>query len=155
MQRRLLNRFVLGPWPGRHSGLGLDSYVTATSPIRKYFDLVTQRQIRAALGLEDGYDEAALSRTIAQLTQPMSRVGMVQRSRVRYWLLRHLEGRVGEKLEAVVLNRRRNGYQVLLPEFMLECDMPATSGIKLKPESLVQVTLQRVNARRDVLAVFM
>ncbi|MBI9087255.1 MAG: RNB domain-containing ribonuclease [Desulfobacterales bacterium] len=155
MQRRLLNRFVLGPWPGRHSGLGLDAYVTATSPIRKYFDLVTQRQIRAALGLEDVYDEAALSRTIAQLAQPMSRVGMVQRSRVRYWLLKHLEGRVGEKLEAVVLNRRRNAYQILLPEFMLECDMPATSGIKLKPESLIQVTLQRVSARRDVLAVFM
>jgi len=54
-QRRLLSRFVLNPKPEHHSGLGLDAYVTATSPIRKYFDLATQRQIRAVLGLEVPY----------------------------------------------------------------------------------------------------
>ncbi len=48
MQRRYLNRFILGPSPEKHAGLGVDAYVTATSPIRKYSDLVTQRQIRAA-----------------------------------------------------------------------------------------------------------
>lgn len=155
MQRRMLNRFVLAPRPEPHSGLGLDVYVTATSPIRKYFDLVTQRQIRAALNLGTPYDESDLTRIIAQLEQPMGRVGMVQRTRLRYWLLRHLETRVGEKLEALVLGRRRNGYQVLLPEFMIECDMPAPTGVQLKPEDLVQVTLQRVSARRDVLSVFL
>ena len=51
-QRKLLNRFSLGHEARHHSGLGLESYVTATSPIRKYFDLVTQRQIRAVLGLD-------------------------------------------------------------------------------------------------------
>jgi exoribonuclease-2 len=45
MQRRYLSRFILNTEPKRHSGLGLDYYVTATSPIRKYFDLVTQRQL--------------------------------------------------------------------------------------------------------------
>ena len=54
MQRKLLNRFVLRPGPEHHCGLGLDAYVTASSPIRKYFDLVTQRQLRAVLGLENG-----------------------------------------------------------------------------------------------------
>ena len=43
--------------PEQHCGLGLDAYVTATSPIRKYFDLVTQRQIRSLLGLETAYTE--------------------------------------------------------------------------------------------------
>ena len=52
MQRRLLSRFSLSYEPEHHSGLGLDAYVTATSPIRKYFDLVTQGQIRAILGLD-------------------------------------------------------------------------------------------------------
>ena len=155
MQRRLLNRFALAPRPEPHSGLGLDVYVTATSPIRKYFDLITQRQIRAALNLGDPYDESDLTRIITQLEQPMGRVGLVQRTRLRYWLLRHLETRVGEKLEALVLGRRRSGYQVLLPEFMIECDMPVSAGVQLKPEDLVQVTLQRVSARRDVLSVFL
>ncbi|MEZ4577779.1 MAG: RNB domain-containing ribonuclease [Desulfobacterales bacterium] len=55
MQRRMLNRVIISPRPETHSGLGLDKYVTATSPIRKYFDLVTQRQIRACFGFEVPY----------------------------------------------------------------------------------------------------
>jgi exoribonuclease-2 len=38
---------------------------------------------------------------------------------------------------------------------MLECELPSSSGIDLKPEDLIQVTIMHVNARRDVLSVFM
>ena len=47
MQRRYLSRFILSHKPGQHSGLGLDKYVTATSPIRKYFDLIIANDIEA------------------------------------------------------------------------------------------------------------
>jgi len=33
---------------------------------------------------------------------------------------------------------------------MLECDLPISGYLDLKPEDLVQVTLQKVSARRDV-----
>jgi exoribonuclease-2 len=36
---------------------------------------------------------------------------------------------------------------------MIECDLPISSGIELKPEDLIQITIQRVNARKDVLQV--
>jgi exoribonuclease-2 len=36
---------------------------------------------------------------------------------------------------------------------MLECDLPISSGIELKPEDLIQVTIQRVNARQDIIQV--
>jgi exoribonuclease-2 len=36
---------------------------------------------------------------------------------------------------------------------MLECDMPIPTGVDLKPEDLIQITIQRVNARKDVLQV--
>jgi exoribonuclease-2 len=155
MQRKLLNRFVLRPEPDFHCGLGLDAYVTATSPIRKYFDLVTQRQIRSVLGLERAYSEKEIEEVIEQLAQPMADVGRLQFRRNRYWLLKHLEGRIGEKEEAIVLQRRRNTYIVLLKAYMIECPLPQSSGIDLKPEDLVQVTIQHVNARRNILSVFM
>jgi len=151
MQRRLLNRFVLGHAPEKHSGLGLNAYVTATSPIRKYFDLVTQRQVRAVLGLEEPYTAEEIDLIIQALEQPMSRVGRLQTGRHRYWLLRHLEQRVGQKAEAIVLVRRRSSYQLLLADGMLECDLPATGNLDLKPEDLVQVTLQKVDARRNTI----
>lgn len=154
MQRKLLNRFALTHQPESHSGLGLDAYVTATSPIRKYFDLATQRQIRAILGLENPYTADEIRRLIQMLDLPMSCVSKIQFNRHRYWLLKYLEGKIGQKEVALVLSRRRNGYQVLLTEYMLECCLPL-NGVSLKPEDLVQVTIQNVNARKDIVSVYM
>jgi exoribonuclease II len=154
MQRKFLSRFALGPGPERHSGLGVDAYVTATSPIRKYFDLITQRQIRSAFGLETPYTQEEVSLAIGALEAPMTAVSRLQFRRKRYWLLKYLEGRVGEKEEALVLARRKSDYLALLPEYMIECAIPFSSGLALKPENVTQVTLQHVDARRDVLTVF-
>jgi exoribonuclease-2 len=155
MQRRLLSRFVLNPKPEHHSGLGLDAYVTATSPIRKYFDLATQRQIRAVLGLEVPYTIKEITNIIQVLEEPMSCVSKLQFNRHRYWLLKYLEKRIGQKEEAVVLYKKRNIYHIVISEYMIECDLPLSSGIDLKPEDLIQITIQHVNARKNVLSVFM
>jgi exoribonuclease-2 len=149
MQRRLLNRFVLSHEAGKHSGLGLDAYLTATSPIRKYFDLVCQRQVRAVQGFEEPYRADEIDRVIQLMEIPMANVMKLQASRQRFWLLKFLEQRIGQKEEAIVLVRRRHSYQVLLTEYMLECDLPLTGAPGLKPEDVLQVTIQRVDARRD------
>ncbi len=155
MQRKLLSRFILNTKADHHSGLGLNAYTTGTSPIRKYLDLVTQRQLRAALGLETPYPEEVVSTIIQNLQQPMSQVARLQFRRNRYWLLRYLEGQIGRKEEAIVLQKRRNAYQILLTEFMIECVLPVSGSVNLKPEDLVQVTIQHVNARKDIISVYL
>ncbi|MFA9497984.1 MAG: ribonuclease catalytic domain-containing protein [Deltaproteobacteria bacterium] len=155
MQRKMLSRFVLGTEPENHSGLGLNAYVTATSPIRKYFDLATQRQIRAVLGLEAPSTSEEIDGMIQVLELPMSHVMKLQHNRHRYWLLKYLEKRIGQKEEAVVLYKKRDNYQILITEYMIEKDLSASSGIDLHPEDLIQVTIQHVNARKNVLSVFM
>ena len=153
MQRRLLSRFALSTKPDLHSGLGLNAYITATSPIRKYSDLINQRQIRASLGLETAYSADQIADIIKSLELPMSIVGRFQYTRHRYWLLKYLENRVGQKEEAIVLHKARRKYQILLTQYMLECDLPITGGIELKPEDLIQITIQRVSARQDIIQV--
>ena len=155
MQRRLLNRFVLNHEPEHHSGLGLNAYVTATSPIRKYFDLATQRQIRAAFGFETPYTREEVQHIIQVLEEPMSTVGRIQYQRNRYWLLKYLEGKIGQKQDAIVIAKRKNNYTVLLPEYMIESVLPVSMGIVLKPQSSIQVTLQHVDARKGLLIVFL
>jgi exoribonuclease-2 len=155
MQRKQLSRFMLGSEPENHSGLGLNAYVTATSPIRKYFDLATQRQIRAVLGLEAPSTSEEIDGIIQVLELPMSHVMKIQNNRHRYWLLKYLENKIGQKEEAIVLYKKRNNYQILIPEYMIERDLPVSSGIDLHPKDLIQVTIQHVNARKDVLSVFM
>ena len=155
MQRKLLSRFSLNPEPEKHSGLGLNAYVTATSPIRKYFDLATQRQIRSVFGLEKPSTREEINDVIQILEQPMSHVAKIQYRRNRYWLLKYLEKQFGQKEEAIVLYKKRNNYQIILKEYMIECELPLSSGIELRPEDLIQVTMQHANARKDVLSVFM
>ncbi|WP_373499322.1 ribonuclease catalytic domain-containing protein [Desulfococcus sp.] len=154
MQRKFLSRFVLSPQPERHSGLGLNAYVTATSPIRKYFDLVTQRQIRSVYGLNSAYGSADIEKAIQLLEQPMSAVIRLQNRRKRYWLLKYLEKRIGQKEEAIVLNKRKGAYLALMTDYMIECVLPNSSGVNLKPEDLIQVTIQHVDARKDILTVY-
>ena len=154
MQRRFLSRFVLSHRADKHAGLGLDAYVTATSPIRKYFDLVTQRQIRATLGLEQPYTSEDIDRLIQLLEVPMSNVPRIQYGRHRYWLLKYLEKHLGEKEEAIVLKKQRNHYQILLSNYMIECDLPISGGFVLRPEDLIQVTIQNVRAREERVVVY-
>jgi exoribonuclease II len=155
MQRRYLSRFILNTEPKRHSGLGLDYYVTATSPIRKYFDLVTQRQLRSAFGMEKAYTHEEIDKIIISLKQLMSNVSQIQQRRNRYWILKYLEKRIGQKEEAIVLYKRRDRYNILLPEYMIECDLSVSGSIDLKPKDLIRVTLQYVNARKNSFSVFM
>ncbi len=155
MQRRLLNRFALSFESKPHSGLGLNAYVTATSPIRKYFDLLTQRQIRSVLGLEISATPEEIDSIIQLLEEPMRYVAKIQYNRHRYWLFKYLEKKIGQKEEAIVLYKKRNSYQILVPEYMIECDLPLYRGIDLKPEDLVQITIQHVNARKNIVSVFM
>ena len=154
MQRRFLSRFILSPEAENHSGLGLNAYVTATSPIRKYFDLITQRQLRGILGLEEPYTKEEIEKIIQRLEQPMSCVAKIQRSRHRYWLLKYLESKIREEQEAIVLSKRKENYQVLLTDYMIECDLPISGNIKLKPQDIIHVTIQHVNARKNVISVF-
>ncbi len=153
MQRRQLSRFHLGHKPEKHAGLGVNAYVTATSPIRKFTDLVTQRQIRAVLGLETPYSAEEIDRIIAYIRQPMNQVARVQQKRYRYWLLRHLEKQVGKKTTAYVLFKRRHNYQILLSEYMTECALPLSEGLMVSPEDMIEVTIQHANARNDKLSV--
>ena len=153
VQRKALNRFILKNKPDKHSGLGLDLYVTATSPIRRYFDLITQRQIRAILGLENFYTADEIEKKIQVLEHPMRIASQIQIRRNRYWLLKYLEKRIGQKEEALVIQKRRGLYNVLLTEYMIEYYLPLPSSIILNPEDIIQVTIQNANARNDILSL--
>jgi exoribonuclease-2 len=131
MQRKLINRFVLGSTPERHAGLGLEQYITATSPIRKYSDLVTQRQLRAASGLEAPYSQQEIDTIIAASEEPLRQVARIQYRRHRYWLLKYLQSRTGQKEEAMVLYKRRG--RLYDSAAKLHARVPAFGGRGIHP----------------------
>ena len=153
MQRRFLSRVVLGIDPDAHAGLGLDAYLTLTSPLRKYLDLVTQRQLRGLLGMERPYTDEELTFITQAVKEPISYIAVLQQERTRYWILKYLEALAGKKEEALVLEKRRQRYVVLLTNYMIESSLPLNSGATLKPEDTIMVKIERVHARSDTLTL--
>jgi exoribonuclease-2 len=153
MQRRFLSRVILNLEARPHSGLGLDAYVTLTSPLRKYLDLVTQRQLRTLLGLEESYSEQELTFIIQAVRESLSYITVLQQERTRYWILRHLEGQIAQPQEALVLEKRRKRCGVLLTKYMLEASLPLETCVGLEPEDTIMVNVERAEARTDTLTL--
>ena len=53
----------------------------------------------------------------------LTRSGLVEYERRRYWILKAMKSRVGDILDALVLERSHGLYDLLLPDFMLEVHM--------------------------------
>jgi exoribonuclease-2 len=149
--RRKLSRVVMDLTPLPHWGLGLPVYTFATSPIRRYLDVVIHRQILNALkGGEPFYGMDQLEKILMTIEPAMRRAGFLKTRRLRYWLLKYLTGQVGQKKEALVVEPLPNSYRLLLPDLLLEVFLAAPASLKLKPGDTVRVRLDKVSPREDV-----
>ncbi|HSH12240.1 MAG TPA: ribonuclease catalytic domain-containing protein, partial [Desulfurivibrionaceae bacterium] len=128
-QRRFLQPAKITTRAQPHSCVGTMQYTTMTSPIRRFFDLVMQHQVTNMLrGRGARFEEHELEGFIAGIIRHQSRSNLVRRLRNRYWLLRYLEPRVGERMEALVIDRGPRRVNVVLTEILMEADLPLTSG---------------------------
>jgi exoribonuclease-2 len=83
--KRCLSRGHTGATPGAHFSLGLPAYVQATSPIRRYGDLVTQRQLLALQRGETPMEAEALQQLLQELEDPIRQGLQISREDQRHW----------------------------------------------------------------------
>jgi exoribonuclease-2 len=155
--KRLLGRGEVGTSPARHSTLGLDCYTTATSPLRRYPDVLTQRQIKSLLAPgEKMMDEKELEDILALISGPLEKAGLMERERKRYYLLKYLKQRGAEEYEAVVLHRFPKFFLVNIGDFGLNAAMKPSEVINFKPGDRIVVKLDKIIPREDKInAVFL
>lgn len=114
--------------PAPHQGLGLAAYGRATSPMRRYVDLLVHQQLRAvATGAEPPYDETALMERAAEAELAARRVRGVERQANRHWTLYWLSQRTWEGDGVLVDVRGRRGLLVC-PDIGLETWVPVANG---------------------------
>ncbi len=143
--RHLLSPGRLSTQPSPHSGLGLPRYLQGTSPLRRYQDLATQRQLSAVIANEPPpYDVEEILRIAAAADAAARENSRLERDRINYWLLRHMEDRVGQTLEAMVLGSAGpNRHAVLLSDYLTE--QVVRSDQALEPGQGVELKLLGLN----------
>jgi len=114
-----------------HSGLGLEAYTRVTSPLRRYPDLITSRQIRnTILGRETQDEESVLSGLAAFESRVGSLIQAERRSNM-FWKLQWLKARPGWRGEAVLVDRRERQGFFLIPEIAMETRVAMKKDVNL------------------------
>jgi exoribonuclease-2 len=151
-QRRKLSPAHIETSAGPHSGLGLDAYIQASSPIRRYFDLVVQRQIRSFLmGEAPVYNQKELAE-IRVFVEPVIKDFMnLKRNRIRYWTLKYLSRHRGEKYKAIVIDELRRKYRIVLCDFFLIAEIARRDGVIMRPGEEFVVEVGKADPWDDVL----
>jgi len=151
-QRRKLSPLQINTSAGPHSGLGLDAYVQATSPLRRYFDLVAQRQIKKNINqAEPLYRERDLDEIRLSVSPTIKEAQMLKRNRQRYWILKFLSQYQGERYKAVVLDELRNKYRIVLTDFLLVTEINRQNGLLLNSGDEIWVELKKADPWEDLI----
>ena len=133
--------------PGPHALLGVEPYVQATSPLRRYLDLVVQRQLTSAIdGFEPPYSSDDLKGLIGEADATLRDLNRAEDERKRYWAFKYLGGRIGEAFPAVVLDVRERQSVVELDTFLIRSNVYLPPSIS--PGQTVQLELQEVDMWR-------
>jgi exoribonuclease-2 len=108
--------------PGHHGSLGVSAYMQVSSPLRRYPDLVLQRQISHFLATGKPYYSTEEIASVAQRADVQIReLGKIEDERRRYWFLKYLKELHGlQKLQgkdvlfdAIVLDNQPGRYAQL------------------------------------------
>ena len=151
-QRRKLSPLQIKTSPAPHTGLGLDIYTHATSPIRRYLDLVSQRQIMSFFrGTKPIYDEKELEEIRLFIEPAIKDLARVKRNRQRYWILKYLCQHRGEKFKAQVLNELKTKYRIVLKDFLLLAEIKQQTGMIFSPGQEILVEVQKADPWDDLL----
>jgi exoribonuclease II len=150
--KRCLSRGVMGTTAAPHFSLGLSAYVQATSPIRRYGDLVVQRQIAAALADETPLSQDALEEQL-QTFEAAVREGIgISREDQRHWQQVWFETRRSGQWRAQFLRWLRPQDRLGLVRVEdLAMDLAAECPSGVAPGTDLLLRVHQVDSLRDQL----
>jgi exoribonuclease-2 len=128
--------------PGEHQGLGLTHYLWASSPLRRYSDLVNQRQLLAALAGEAppyGDNDADLFAALADFEVTYSHYAEFQDRMEQYWCLRWLLQEGVSETTARVMRENLVRFEQL-PLMTRVADLPPQP-----PDTTVRIAIGRID----------
>jgi exoribonuclease-2 len=152
LQRRQMLRSTTELAPVRHSGLGLEAYTMATSPLRRYLDLCMEWQLRSCiLGEVPLFDAQKLTELLPYLGLAQRRVQKIERATNRYWMCRWLEQSASPVVQALWLEPMSGRDRAALLPFLTEAEVDLRGQKPPKKGTLVELEVAKVQAREGEL----
>lgn len=139
--------------PAPHFGLGLAVYVQGSSPIRRYSDLVCQRQLKAFLAEEAlPYNASDILEVLATVETTARDAKITERETARYWTLYHLANLRGQPLNATVVEHKEHN-SAMAGVFLHDVALKANCKFAQRPPvgAPCQVTVATADPRKDTL----
>jgi len=153
-QRRFLARGELTSHPKPHSGLGLNSYTTITSPIRRFLDLAMQHQLSHMIRGQGILFSSEECKTFAGIIQQkLGRANAIRQQRHRYWILRYLAPKEGQQVNGLVVGVGPKRVNILLCDCLFDVDLPPNPAFPVEPGDTVRIRLARVRPLDNILRV--
>ncbi len=151
--RRCMPKSEMSITPVRHAGLGLDTYTQATSPIRRYSDLLTHFQLKAHLRGEIlPFSAEQLKEVMMNVSSITQEVTMVERQTNRYYALEYLRRHPEQVWQITVLMWLRedsNLALILLEDLGLQLPMVFKRTVRLGEDLLVKVSI--ADPQKDII----
>jgi exoribonuclease II len=141
--RRCMRPRTLSTRPGQHSGLGLDTYVQVTSPLRRYTDLLAHLQIRAVLRGEKPLGSDEISPRMNAGEAAMSAVNQAERASRGHWTMVYLANKKDSVWDAIALEKKGSRWTVIIPSLALETQVSLRK--ELSPNKPLKLVLKSVN----------
>ena len=150
--KRCLSRGITGTSASAHFSLGLPAYVQATSPIRRYADLVVQRQLEGLLQGGPVLGAPELQELLSELEGPLRQGIQISREDQRHWQQVWFEQHRGEQWRAQFLRWLRPQDRLgLVHVDELAMDLAAECPADSDPGDALFLRVQLVDSLRDQL----
>jgi len=151
-QRKRLSPMTLLTTPKGHSGVGAPQYTTVTSPIRRLLDLIMQLQISyQIMGKGVLFSKRDMKHFGSIIMTTLEKANQVKYLRQRYWILKHLQQKSGERLPALVIDSGPKRVHIFLEKYLLDADLPSNPAFKVTAGDTVMVKLVKVDPLSNIL----
>lgn len=137
---RCFKRSKISPKSAPHAGLGLNSYLRVTSPIRRYLDLVVQQQLLCFINNKPTLDETTIKSRIAQTNAVISKVNKATRQSIDHYKCLFLKQNKGWQGVGSIVEMHGNKATVLIPELGMMTQLKLSKKQSLDDEVQLKIS---------------
>jgi len=126
--------------PSIHSGLGLSAYTRATSPMRRYLDLLVQQQLVRFLSNQPTLDDSKIKERIKVINSSMPKVNKAIRQSIEHFKCLYLKQNNTWQGEGVVVEVNGEKALINIPSLAMMTQIKFKSNVTIEDKVKLKVS---------------